>query len=175
MSESPDLAEIYREYSQRLYSFLMAFLKDEHDVKDVMQQVFLKLARKSNLLGEVNDRGAFLLRLARNEAIDLCRRRGSRQSRQKDWQERQPDYAEESIASDQKNIGMELAAALDGIPEEQRVVVELKLWQEMTFAQIAQVLDISANTAASRYRYAIDKLQTRLRPVYEDIIQRSPS
>ncbi len=170
MSESPALAEIYREHSQRLYSFLMAFLKDEHDVKDVMQQVFLKIARKSNLLGGVEDEAAFLLRLARNEAIDLCRRRGTRETRQGAWESERPASFQSVNAGEAGDLKKEISGALDELPPDQRAVVELKLWQDMTFAQIALALDIPANTAASRYRYAIDKLQTRLRPVYEEYI-----
>jgi RNA polymerase sigma-70 factor (ECF subfamily) len=55
------------------------------------------------------------------------------------------------------------------LPEEQRTVVHLKLWEEFTFDEIAAALGISANTAASRYRYGIDKLRARLRPFYDEI------
>ena len=51
---------------------------------------------------------------------------------------------------------------------EQRAVLHLKLWENLTFAQIAEALDISPHTAASRYRYALDKLRDVLRPVYEE-------
>jgi RNA polymerase sigma-70 factor (ECF subfamily) len=49
------------------------------------------------------------------------------------------------------------------------VVVHLKLWEHQTFEEIAQILDIPPNTAASRYRYGLDKLRLRLRPLYEEI------
>jgi len=52
---------------------------------------------------------------------------------------------------------------------EQRAVIHLKLWEGMTFDQIADLLEISPNTAASRYRYGIDKLRQRLRPLYDEI------
>lgn len=55
------------------------------------------------------------------------------------------------------------------MPEEQRAVVHLKLWGELTFEQIAAALEIPPNTAASRYRYALDKLRGRLRPLYEEM------
>ena len=47
--------------------------------------------------------------------------------------------------------------------------MHLKLWEDFTFAEIANALDIPPNTAASRYRYGIDKLQTLLRPIYEEL------
>jgi RNA polymerase sigma-70 factor (ECF subfamily) len=58
---------------------------------------------------------------------------------------------------------------LTSLPEEQRAVVFLKLWQDFTFEEIAQTLAISPNTAASRYRYGIDKLRGELRLIYEQL------
>jgi len=48
---------------------------------------------------------------------------------------------------------------LASIPDDQRHVIVLHVWGELTFAQIAEILDISSNTAASRYRYALAKLR----------------
>ena len=62
-----------------------------------------------------------------------------------------------------------LATALEELPSEQRAVVHLKLWEGLTFEAIAEALEIPPNTAASRYRYGIDKLRERLRPLYEEI------
>ena len=52
--------------------------------------------------------------------------------------------------------------ALLEIPSEQREVIQMKVYEKMTFQQIAEILDISANTVASRYRYAMDKLRKLL-------------
>jgi RNA polymerase sigma-70 factor (ECF subfamily) len=57
-----------------------------------------------------------------------------------------------------------LAAAVDGLPNEQREVLVMKLWNELTFAEIASVLGISQNTAASRYRYALRALKRNFIP-----------
>jgi len=62
-----------------------------------------------------------------------------------------------------------LAEALAELPEDQRAVVHLKLWDGLTFEQIAGALEIPLNTAASRYRYGLDKLRGRLRPLYEEL------
>ncbi len=62
-----------------------------------------------------------------------------------------------------------LADALGKLPSDQRAVVHLKLWEDATFAEIAELLGVSANTAASRYRYGIDKLQAELRPFYNEV------
>jgi RNA polymerase sigma-70 factor (ECF subfamily) len=55
-----------------------------------------------------------------------------------------------------------LVAALDILPNEQREVLVMKIWNELTFAEIASALEISQNTAASRYRYALAGLKKNL-------------
>src|SRR6266542_1716906 len=57
-----------------------------------------------------------------------------------------------------------LAAAVDSLPHDQREVLVLKIWNELTFAEIASTLGISQNTAASRYRYALAGLRKSLQP-----------
>ena len=52
-----------------------------------------------------------------------------------------------------------LVAAIDRLPHEQREVLVMKIWSELTFAEIATALGISHNTAASRYRYALNALK----------------
>jgi RNA polymerase sigma-70 factor (ECF subfamily) len=56
----------------------------------------------------------------------------------------------------------QLIAALKLLPGEQREVLTLKIWNELTFAEIASALGISQNTAASRYRYALATLKKHL-------------
>ena len=58
----------------------------------------------------------------------------------------------------------EIEQALRSLPVEQREVVHMKVYEQMTFQQIADELAISINTAASRYRYAMDKLRLLLGP-----------
>ena len=62
-----------------------------------------------------------------------------------------------------------LDEAFSQLPENQATVVQLKLWQGMTFAEIAEAQSISPNTAASQYRYGLNKLRALLRPVYDEI------
>jgi RNA polymerase sigma-70 factor (ECF subfamily) len=70
---------------------------------------------------------------------------------------------------DEQAFRQAFSAALGELPAEQRAVVHLKLWEGLTFEAIATTLGISLNTAASRYRYGIDKLRQRLRPLYDEI------
>jgi RNA polymerase sigma-70 factor (ECF subfamily) len=63
---------------------------------------------------------------------------------------------------EQEETHRQVWSALRTLPPEQAEVVVLKIWEEMTFAQIGQILETSPNTVASRYQYAIIKLSRRL-------------
>ncbi|MBS0660200.1 MAG: sigma-70 family RNA polymerase sigma factor [Verrucomicrobia bacterium] len=158
MPSTARLAEIYDAHAAALYAHLLNLLRDEAAVQDVLQEVFLRLARDSAPLDRAANRRAYLLRLAHNLAVDTFRRRETRTRREADFAAvallETPDDAEEAVKL--------AAGALDGLPEEQRLVVQLKIWDELTFAEIAEVLGISPNTAASRWRYALEKLRAAL-------------
>jgi len=116
----------------------------------------------------VRNERAYLLRLAHNAAVDLMRRRATR-DRTRDQFAGEVNPFAPTDDPDEQVFRQELAVALGELPEEQRAVVHLKLWEGLTFEEIATALDISRNTAASRYRYGLNKLRGRLRPLYEEI------
>jgi RNA polymerase sigma-70 factor (ECF subfamily) len=165
----PDLRRLYDEHAGALYAFLLNLTRDEADTRDLLQDIFVKLARDPELLTGVRDERAFLIRLAHNAAIDLIRRRGTREKTRE-------QFAAETISPfapasdpDKQAFRAAMAVALAELPADQRAVVHLKLWEGLTFEEIAITLDIPPNTAASRYRYGLDKLREHLRPLYEEI------
>ena len=164
-----DFERLYDEHAQAMFAFLLNFTRHEADTRDLLQELFVKLAERPELLDGVRDERAFLLRLAHNLAIDLIRRRGTREKNYEQLTgELAPVFAPAS-EPDASAFREALAAALGEIPSDQRAVVHLKLWEGLTFEQIAELLDIPLNTAASRYRYGLDKLRERLRPLYDEI------
>jgi RNA polymerase sigma-70 factor, ECF subfamily len=171
MPADSELARLYDEHAQALFAFLLNFTRNNEDTHDALQEVFVKLARQPDLLREVRDQRAFLLRLAHNAAIDLMRRRGTRDKYHEQFGAYSAAASPFATAGnpDSRTFRDELAAALSELPPDQRAVVHLKLWEGLTFEQIAVALEIPLNTAASRYRYGLDKLRERLRPLYEEI------
>lgn len=165
----PDITRLYDEHAQSLYAFLLNLTRNESDTRDVLQDVFAKLARNENLLDGVRDERGFLIRLAHNAAVDLMRRCNTRERTKETLAGESPSIFTPADDPDEQIFRSELAKALAELPEEQRAVVHLKLWEALTFEQIANVLDIPPNTAASRYRYGLDKLRDRLRLLYDEI------
>ena len=164
-----DLEQLYDRHAAGLFAFLMTLIRDESETRDILQEIFIRLARRPDLLAGVQREREFLLRLAHNQAIDQLRRRNSRaRAHTAMGQEATSPFAPASDP-DQAAYRDQLADALGELPEEQRAVVHLKLWEGLTFDAIASLLGLSPNTAASRYRYGVDKLRERLRPLYDEI------
>ena len=164
-----DIERLYDEHAQALFAFLLNFTRHEADTRDLLQELFVKLASRPELLDDVRDERAFLLRLAHNLAIDLIRRRGTREKNCEQLANAPAPIFAPAAEPDEGAFREALSAALGEIPPDQRAVVHLKLWEGLTFDQIADLLGIPLNTAASRYRYGLDKLRERLRPLYDEI------
>jgi RNA polymerase sigma-70 factor, ECF subfamily len=164
-----DIERLYDEHAQALFAFLLNFTRHEADTHDLLQELFVKLANRPELLDDVRDERAFLLRLAHNLAIDLIRRRGTREKNFEQLAAAPAPIFASATEPDERAFREALSAALGEIPPDQRAVVHLKLWEGLTFDQIADLLGIPLNTAASRYRYGLDKLRERLRPLYDEI------
>jgi RNA polymerase sigma-70 factor (ECF subfamily) len=169
MPASLDLERLYDAHAQALFAFLLNFTRNEDDTRDLLQEIFVKLARHPGLLDGVREERAFLIRLASNLAIDALRRRATRERNYDQLTADQSALFAASGDPDKQAFRETLAQAMGGLPADQRAVLHLKLWEGLTFEQIAGALGISPNTAASRYRYGLDKLRDRLRPLYEEI------
>ena len=152
MPATHDLERFYDDHAQALFAFLLNLTRNEADTRDVLQEVFVKLARQPEMLATVRDERAFLIRLAHNLAIDLIRRRGTRERANDRLNEEIVAIFAPSAEPDEQAFRAALTEALAGLPADQRAVVHLKLWEGLTFDAIAETLAIPLNTAASRYR-----------------------
>jgi RNA polymerase sigma-70 factor, ECF subfamily len=147
-----EVEQLYRQHGPALLLFATAMTRERSQAQDVLHQVFLKLLEDSRLR-QAADVKAYLFACVRNAALNNARARGRNVALPEEglaWFDPPlRDYAEEE----------NLRRALMELPDEQRQVTVLHIWGELTFAQIAGLLDISANTAASRYRYALVRLR----------------
>jgi RNA polymerase sigma-70 factor, ECF subfamily len=165
-----ELDRLYDDHAQAVFSFLLGLTRHEADCRDLLQDLFVKLARNPELLRPVRNPRSFLLRMAHNAAIDLARRRAARAEHETDPQAGPVALFAPADDPDTQSFREALSAALGELPPEQRAVVHLKLWEGLTFEAVATTLEIPLNTAASRYRYGLDKLRARLRPLYDEIV-----
>ncbi|MBK7878586.1 MAG: sigma-70 family RNA polymerase sigma factor [Planctomycetes bacterium] len=143
-------AELYDRHAVRMLAVARAIAGSAADAEDAVHETFLDLYRSRGALASARDERAYLVRAVRNAALRV------RDRRRDEPLERDP------AAASSPDRDMELERALATLPAEQREVLALKLDAELTFEQIGAVLAIPANTASSRYRYALEKLRAAL-------------
>lgn len=163
-----ELTTVYDEHGSALYQFFLVLTQNESDAKDLLQELLIRLARLPKNLEALGDGRNYLFRMARNLTIDRLRQHQARASRDDRWQAQQSPFVP-AEDQDEQLFQTKLQGALAFLPEKQRTDAFLKLWQDWTFDEIATVEGISRNTAASRYRYALEKLQIALQPLYNEI------
>jgi RNA polymerase sigma-70 factor, ECF subfamily len=151
---NPDLTieTIYLELGPALLAYARSIVIDAAAAEDAVHQVFLKLIASGAALP--HEPRPYLFRAVRN----TCLNRRRTWAREQGARRAVPMF---TTADGFAALVPDLEQALADLPEEQREVVVLRVWGEMTLQAAADVLDIPLNTAASRYRYALDKLRQR--------------
>jgi RNA polymerase sigma-70 factor (ECF subfamily) len=166
---SSELERLYAAHADALFAFLVNVLRDAADASDALQELFGKLSRRPQGCDGIRDERRFLLHLAHHQAVDLIRRREARRRAHEAFSAEGVEPFAATEDPDEASFRAQLTQALGTLPPDQRAVVHLKLWERLTFEEIAVLLDVPLNTAASRYRYGIDKLRAHLRPLYDEI------
>ncbi|MDB4673832.1 sigma-70 family RNA polymerase sigma factor [Verrucomicrobiales bacterium] len=164
--ERGEVERLYDAHAAAVFRYAGAMMRDREEARGALQDVFVKLGRNGGVLDGVDDVRGFVLRITRNTVLDRLRRAAVRRKPVGTEQNGEPPP---DASADRVVFHEAVAEALAELPLEQREVVAMKLWQGRTFAEIGELCAISQNTAASRYRYGIDKLQALLRPLYDEL------
>jgi len=150
-------AALYDRHAASLYRVAVGMLGSPHDAEDVVQEVFVAMIRSRETLERVENLRAYLFAALRHAAMRRARMRTPIVAEQVEPTSdgpREPSLSDESARLDR---------ALRRLPLKQREVIALKIDGDLTFAEIAAALGVSINTAASRYRYALQKLRAAMK------------
>jgi RNA polymerase sigma factor (sigma-70 family) len=151
-----EIEVLYRQHAAALLLFASAISGDRDRAQDALHQVFLKLIENQSL-SHAADKKAYLFACVRNAVLN-----------DSNFQRRNMAFEPDSIwfSPPDRDYAAEqsLRRALNALPVDQREVMVLHVWGELTFSQIGDLLNASANTVASRYRYALGKLRDSMLP-----------
>jgi RNA polymerase sigma-70 factor (ECF subfamily) len=128
------------------------------DAEDVVQDAFVRFWRSRH---RVSDPAAFFYACVKSAALDWHRSR-KRQTRREEAAARSGSATFFDGPLEQSERRLAIEAALGGLPVNQREVLVMRIWGGLSFPQIGLALEISDNTAKSRYRYALAKLSEQL-------------
>jgi RNA polymerase sigma-70 factor (ECF subfamily) len=162
--------ELLMRHKDKIYRFIYLKVRKQEIAEDIFQETFVKVINTLKL-GNYNEEGKFLpwaMRIAHNLVIDYFRKTNrvrliSESSSMKD------DYTIfHIIASEDKNVQEEwcsgelenqMVELIEHLPQTQRDILKMRLYKEMSFKDIAELENISINTALGRMRYALINLR----------------
>ncbi len=163
------MTQLVRRYEVPLFRFLLRMVGDAQLAEDLFQETVLRLHRSRERVDPGQPLKPYLYRIA----INLARDAMSRRARQNPPHSLEPGTAPASNAPDPARQGEQhelhdrVRQAISALPSTEREVVLLRLFEGLSFPQIARASDIPESTAKSRLRYAL----RRLRPVLEEYLR----
>ena len=143
------LDRVYDDHAQALFGFVWNWTRSDAETQAVIHELFGRLAKDPSCLESADHERAVLLQMTRRQLIDRQRSDSRRKKREVAFHNGGALFAK-TEDPDRATFRLSLQQCLGELPEMQRSVVYLKLWEEFTFQQIARTLDIPPNTAASR-------------------------
>lgn len=164
--EETALSVLINRHQQRLYGFIFSKVYDRDATEDIFQDTFIKVIRTLKK-GTYNEQGKFLpwvMRIAHNLIIDYFRK-NNRMPKFKN----NGDFDIFSVLSDGNanvehkivdgQINDHVRLLLDELPEEQKSVIKMRMYQDMSFKEISENTGVSINTALGRMRYGLINLR----------------
>lgn len=161
--------KLVRRYESKIYNYGLRLTGNATDAMDLMQEVFMGVYRNLHRFRGDAKFSSWIFRIAHNKAVDMNRRRALLQGKSLSFDDTEglefqfTDH-DTSAEPDSRLIkgqqNHEIQKLLQILPIEQRLVIELKIFQSQTFEQIAEMQEISENTAKTRFYSALKKLKT---------------
>jgi RNA polymerase sigma-70 factor (ECF subfamily) len=160
--------KLVKRHESKVYNLGMRLTGNSSDAMDLMQEVFLGVYRNLHRFRGDAKFSSWIFRVAHNKAVDMNRRKRLMTTQSSGNDQDDKDIFE-SIANDSKDepdrkLGEQqqnnqICKMLAILPLEQRLIVELKVFQSQTFDEIADMQEISVNTAKTRFYTALKKLK----------------
>ena len=160
--------KLVRRYEDRIYNQGLRLTGSRSDAMDLMQEVFLGVYRNLHRFRGDAKFSTWIFRIAHNKAIDMKRRKRlmpfifQLNDHGEDMFDNFPGHSSleaEEVFSEHQNNKV-ILAMLSELPMNQRLIVELKIFQSQTFEEIASIQEVSVNTVKTRFYSALKKLKT---------------
>ena len=178
-SQNQDIVTAVKSYGKRLLGFIRNRVKSDEDAEDILQEVWYQLSNVVNL-GDIEQVGGWLYRVARNKITDSYRKKTTvsleelgYEDEDGEWNFREvllADSADPSMEQLREVFWEELMSALDDLPENQRQVFIWNEMEDMTLQEIAGKTGENLKTIISRKGYAVKHLRKRLENLYHDFL-----
>lgn len=157
-------AVLLNTYKERLYWHIRRIVLNHDDADDVLQNTFIKVYR--NIEGFKGDSKLYswMYRIATNESLTFIKQRSKKSGiTDEELKNRMVENLEADIYFEGSEIQMKLQQALATLPDKQKLVFNMKYYQEMKYEEISQVLETSVGALKTSYHLAVKKIEAYIK------------
>lgn len=164
--EESALAKLINKHQSKIYGFIYSKVLDRDVTEDIFQDTFIKVI-KTLKSGAYNEEGKFLpwvMRISHNLIVDHFRR-----SKKVSFQRETEEFSIFSVITDSApnveskiitdQIVNDLKKLIDELPQDQKEVLHMRVYEDLSFKEISELTGVSINTALGRMRYALMNLR----------------
>jgi len=152
--------QLVRKYQERLYYHVRKIVIDHDDAHDVIQNVFIKVWKHLDNFKEESGLYTWLYRIATNEALTFLRKKKKNIFvRMDDVMHEMSDSLSHDPLFSGDGIQRKLQEAILKLPEQQRIVFNMKYFEEMKYEEISEILGISVGGLKASFHHAVKKIE----------------
>ena len=166
--KNPDTRErafesLMEQYKERLYWHIRKIVLDHDDANDVVQNTFIKIFININTFQEHSKIYTWMYRIATNEALNFIKSKSAKLGvKSEDWVEAKAAGLIADTFFDGDQMALELQKAIAKLPEKQRLVFNMRYFDEMKYDEISKILDTSVGALKASYHHAVHKIKTMI-------------
>jgi len=157
---------LVEQYQEQLYWVVRRLVNDHDDANDVIQNCFIKVFRSIHTFESKSKLYTWLYRIATNEAITFLNQKSRKATSSIDNGESpvvNTLQADASVNGDE--LQLELQKALEQLPEKQRIVFNMRYYDEVPYEEMSKILDTSVGALKASYHHAVKKIENYFREV----------
>ena len=154
---------LIKEYQQPLYWHIRKIVFDHEDADDVLQNTYIKVFKNiKNFRGE-SKLFSWMYRIATNEALTFIKQKSRKLGLSlNEFNEKQVNQLEADVYFEGDAIAVKLQLAVANLPEKQRLVFNLKYYEELKYDEISEILETSVGALKASYHHAVKKIKNEL-------------
>ena len=162
---SPDTQEVafkklLTDYKERLYWHIRKIVIVHDDADDVLQNTFIKVFGNINKFKGNSNIYTWMYKIATNEALNLLDKKSKQLGiSNEEWIEKKTDLLESDVYFDSNAMLIKLQKAIGSLPEKQRIVFNMRHYEEMKYEEMSEILGTSVGGLKASYHHAMTKIK----------------
>ena len=155
-------------YQSRLYWHIRRFVVDHDLSQDILQETFIKAYQNFHQFKQDSQLYTWLYRIATNESLQQINKNKKMQKADDEAGAYLANIPAESVKADAEEIQLLLQNAIQTLPEKQRLVFNMRYYDDLPYEEMSKILDMSVGTLKTNYHYAKQKIEDYIKENYEE-------